>query len=79
MKFTATALAVASLLSVATAQNATAANYTQGLVSALNSAGLTTLATVLGGYPSLTAQLQKGNYTVSQFLILFFKSRRRWS
>lgn len=71
MKLTATTLAVASVIAYAQAQNTTApagngTDYATGLVAALNGAGLTTLAGVLGGYPQIAQMLQMGgNYTVS--------------
>jgi hypothetical protein len=72
MKVTASTLAVALFVAAAQAQNSTSGNssdYATGLVAALNGAGLTTLAGVLGGYPDIAQMLQMGgNYTVSSVL-----------
>lgn len=55
-------VALAVALSPVVAQDA---NYTAGLAAALNSAGLTSLAAVLGAAPpSLLGALQQGNHTV---------------
>lgn len=61
-----TALTLGAVLSTAVvAQNVTgSSNYTTGLVAALNGANLTTLATLLEGYPALGSALQTSNFTV---------------
>jgi len=69
MKVTACTLAVALFIAAAEAQNTTtggnSSDYATGLVAALNGAGLTTLAGVLGNYPQFGQVLQMGgNYTV---------------
>lgn len=63
MKFS-RALVALSVVLPAVAQNNS--NYTEGLIAALNSAGLTSLAGVLGslGNSSLLTALQSGNHTV---------------
>lgn len=53
----------ATMLSAVSAQNMTG-NYSAGLLAGLNSTNLTTLSTVLSGFPDLIAALQMGNYTV---------------
>jgi hypothetical protein len=56
------ALVALSVVLPAVAQNT---NYTSGFIAALNSAGLTTLASVLGSVnASLINALQQGNHTV---------------
>ena len=56
-------VALAVALSPVVAQDSS--NYTTGLAAALNSAGLTTLAAVLGAAPpALLSALQQGNHTV---------------
>ena len=54
------------MLSAVSAQNMTG-NYSAGLLAGLNSTNLTTLSTVLSGFPDLIAALQMGNYTVRKF------------
>jgi hypothetical protein len=84
MKYAAASLTLASLAALAAAQNETTSammpdstgmaggnnSFTAGLVAALQGANLTTLATVLQGYPDLAASLEMGNFTVSYCLPL---------
>jgi len=83
MKYAATSLTLASLAALAAAQGETTSammpsstgmaggnnTFTAGLVAALQGANLTSLATVLQGYPDLAASLEMGNFTVSNSLV----------
>lgn len=79
MKYAATSLALAGMAAVSLAQDSSmsasaapsatgpmegGSNFTAGLLAALQSANLTSLATVLQGFPELAGALEMGNFTV---------------